>query len=211
MCETLDYKELEEEKQLWDKRAQTIKNDIELRGPLKNPSIRLRKSTSQIRKFFQKSKNNRFLLDVGCGNGLFTIPMADIFNFVVGVDISKAMIKRCREKRINVDFVVASATDLPLKEQAFDAILSLSVLQQLRTKQNVKRALKEMSRTAADNSAIFLTFWDTPNSPTKFVKETLKKEKYKLQQSLMSKFQFTGLQLTKYVKLKGYRYSSKIE
>ncbi|MEM2780000.1 MAG: class I SAM-dependent methyltransferase [Candidatus Bathyarchaeia archaeon] len=209
LCEILDYKEIEEEKKLWDKKAETIEDDIKLRGSLKNSSVRLRKSIVQIRKFFQKNKNNNYLLDVGCGNGLFTFSVADIFNFVVGVDFSRPIIKRCREKRANVDFVVASATDLPLKNNVFDAILSLSTLQHLRTKQNVEKALKEMSRTATDNSAIFLTFWDTSASSTKIVKELLKKEKYKLQQSLTSKFQFTRLKFTRYVKLKGYRHPTK--
>lgn len=206
VCGTLDYKEIEEEKRLWDEKAETIKDDVELRGSLKNPLAQLQKSRSQIRKFFLKSKNKRFLLDVGCGNGLFTVPMTEIFNFVIGIDISKAMIKRCREKRNNLDFIVASATNLPLKSNAFDAVLSLSLLQHLRTKQNVEKTLKEISRTATNGALIFLTFWDTHNSPTNFVKETLKREKYKLHQSLVSKFQFTGLQFTKYVKLKGYKY-----
>jgi len=206
LCETLDYKEIEEEKRLWDEKAETVKDDVELRGPLKNPLAQLEKSNSQICKFFQKSRNNRFLLDVGCGNGLFTVPMTEIFNFVVGIDISKAMIKRCREKKANMDFIVASATNLQLKDNVFNAVLSLSLLQHLRTKQNVEKALKEISRTATNGALIFLTFWDTPNSPLKFVKETLKKEKYKLRQSLVSKFQFTGFQFTKYVKLKGYKH-----
>jgi ubiquinone/menaquinone biosynthesis C-methylase UbiE len=192
---------MEEEKRLWDEKAENIKDDVELRGPLKNPLAQLGKSRSQICKFFKKSRNNRFLLDVGCGNGLFTVPMTEIFNFVVGIDISKAMIKRCREKKANMDFIVASATNLPLKDNVFNAVLSLSLLQHLRTKQNVEKTLKEISRTATNGTLIFLTFWDTPNSPLKFVKETLKEEKYKLHQSLVSKFQFT-----KYVKLKGYKY-----
>jgi ubiquinone/menaquinone biosynthesis C-methylase UbiE len=203
---TLDFKEIDKEKRVWDERAEVIKDDVELRGPLKNRLAQLEKSIFQICKFFQKSRNKRFFLDVGCGNGLFTVPMTEIFSFVVGIDISKAMIKRCREKRSNMDFVVASATNLPLKDKVFDAILSLSLLQHLRTRQNVEKTLREISRTATSDSLVFLTFWDTRSSPTKFVKETLKKEKYKLHQSLVSKFQFTGLQFTKYVKLKGYKY-----
>jgi len=201
----LDYSEVREEKNVWDEKARTIQDDIELRGRLKNPMAQLNKSRTYIYKLFKKSGKNNLLLDVGCGNGLFTIPMADIFNFVVGVDISKAMIKRCRERRANLDFIMASATDLPLKNHAFDAVLSLSLLQHLRTKDNVEKALKEISRTATNNSFILLTFWDTANSPTNFVKNTLKREKYNLKQSLVSRLQFTRLQFTKYVKLHGYR------
>lgn len=204
----MDYPEIDDEKKMWDERAKTTEDDIALRGSLKNPIVQLEKSRSQICKFFKKSGNNRFLIDVGCGNGLFTVPLTEIFNFVVGVDVSKAMIKRCREKRANLDFVMASATDLPIKDNAVDAVLSLSLLQHLRTRQNAEKALKEISRTATKNSFIFLTFWDTPNSPTKFVKEILKNMGYKITQSFISKLQFTGFRFTKYVKLKGFRQDS---
>jgi ubiquinone/menaquinone biosynthesis C-methylase UbiE len=100
---------------------------------------------------------------------------------------------------------MASATDLPLKDHMFDAVLSLSLLQHLRTKDIVEKVLKDISRTATDNSFIFITFWDTPKSPTKLVKKILKREKYGLKQSLVSRLQFTGLQFTKYVKLHGHR------
>ena len=201
----LDCSEIEKEKDIWDGRARTIQDDIELRGSLKNPIAQLNKSRAYVYKLFRKSGKNNLLLDVGCGNGLFTIPMADIFNFVVGIDISKAMIKRCKEKRNNLNFIMASATDLPLRDHLFDAVLSLSLLQHLRTKTNVEKALKEISRTATNNSFIFLTFWDTPNSPANLIKNVLKREKYDLKQSLVSRLQFTGLQFTKYVKLRGHR------
>lgn len=201
----MDYEEIEKERRYWDERAETVKDDVELRGSLKNPLAQCGKSISQICKFFRKKGNNRFLLDVGCGNGLFTVPMTAIFDFVVGIDISKVMIKRCLAKKVNMDLIVASSTALPIKTQTFDAVLSLSLLQHLRTKKNVVKTLEEMSRTAKDNSEIFITFWDTVISPTKLVKEALKKEGYRLRQSLVSKFQFTRLQFTKYVKLKGFR------
>ena len=196
---------MSEEKNVWDERARTVQDDVELRGPLKNPIKQLNKSRTYVYKLFKKSGKSNLLFDVGCGNALFTVPMAAIFNFVVGVDVSKAMIKRCRERRANLDFIMASATDLPLRDRVFDAVLSLSLLQHLRTEDTVEKVLKEISRTATNNSFIFVTFWDTPNSPISIVKNILKREKYNLKQSLVSRLQFTGLQFTKYVKLRGHR------
>jgi len=202
----LDYSEVREEKNVWDERARTVQDDINVRGTLKNPIKRVKKNIAQIHKVFNRSGKNNLLLDVGCGNGLFTVPMADIFNFVVGIDISRAMIKRCQKRRRNLDFIMATATDLPLRSHIFDAVLSLSLLQHLRTKDNVEKVLKEISRTATNNSFLFLTFWNTPSSPTNLVKNILKKGKYNLKQSLVSRLQFTGLQFTKYVKLHGHRH-----
>jgi ubiquinone/menaquinone biosynthesis C-methylase UbiE len=201
----LDYNEVREEKNVWSEKARIIQDDIELRGSLKNPITQLNKSRAYIYKLFKKNKKNDLLLDLGCGNGLFTVPLAAIFNYVVGVDVSKAMIKRSRERRANLDFIMASATDLPLRDHVFDSVLSLSLLQHLRTKDNVEKALKGISRTATNDSFILLTFWDTPNSPANLIKNILKREKYNLKQSLVSRLQFTGLQFTKYVKLRGNR------
>ncbi|MEM2994505.1 MAG: class I SAM-dependent methyltransferase [Candidatus Bathyarchaeia archaeon] len=199
------YDGIIEEKNAWDDRARTIQDDIELRGTLKNPIKQVNKSRKAIYKIFRKSQKRRLLLDIGCGNGLFTVPLTELFDFVVGVDLSKAMMKRCREKRENLNFILASATDLPLKSGVFDAVISLSVLEYIKPKSNIEKTLKEISRVTTNNSAIFLTFWDAPNSPTKLIKNLLKKEGFKLKQSLISKFQFTRLNFTKYVKLYGYR------
>lgn len=176
-----------------------------LRGALKNPIKRLNKSRRIIYKILEKSGKRNFLLDVGCGNALFTVPLTTLFNFVVGLDFSKTMIKRCGEKRDNLDFIVASATDLPLKDDIFDAAISISVLQHVKQKNNVEKVLKEISRVTTSDSFIFLTFWDAPNSPTNFIKNILKREKFKVKQSLISRFKFTGLNRTRYVKIYGSR------
>lgn len=195
------YDEVKKEKSQWDEKARTIQDEVELRGHLKNPVKQVNKSRRTIYKTFEKSGKRNLLLDVGCGNGLFTAPLVDLFNFVVGVDFSKEMIKHCKEKRDNIDFIVASATDLPLKDKVFDAIMSVSVLQHIRPKSAVEKVLREMSRVTTNDSYGFLTFWNEPNSPANFVKNILKEEKFEVKQSLISKFQFTGLNFTKYVKL----------
>ncbi|MDI6690819.1 MAG: hypothetical protein QME50_02990 [Candidatus Bathyarchaeota archaeon] len=38
------YTEIKDEKDMWDKKAKTVKDNIELRGKLKNPVKRLGKS-----------------------------------------------------------------------------------------------------------------------------------------------------------------------
>lgn len=100
---------------------------------------------------------------------------------------------------------MASATNLPLKDHAFDAVICISVLQHINPKITLEKVLREISRVTTDNSFAFLTFWDHPTSPTNFVKDILREEKFKVKQSLISKFQFTGLTFTKYVKLYGRR------
>lgn len=92
------FDEIKKEKSVWDEKARTTEDDIELRGHLKNPVKRVNKSRRAIYKILEKSGKRNLLLDVGCGNGLFTVPLTSLFNFVVGVDFSKEMIKRCQIK-----------------------------------------------------------------------------------------------------------------
>lgn len=192
---TVDHDEIKKEKERSDESTRNIKDDIQVRGPLKGVA-RVDKSRAYLQNLFKEIGKDKILLDVGCGNGLFTVPLANIFRLIVGVDISEKMMKRCKEKRSNLDFVMASSTNLPFRDQKFDCVLALSLLQHLGTRENVKKTLKELSRTTTDQSFMFLAFWDTPNSPTSLVKNILKEEKYKLKQSLVSR-----LHITRYVKL----------
>jgi len=74
------------------------------------------------------------VLDVGCGTGLVTQKIQD----VVGLDISFGMIKNFKGKR-----VVGDAHALPFKNDCFNIVLSLTVLQDC---ENPLLVLKEMKR-----------------------------------------------------------------
>jgi ubiquinone/menaquinone biosynthesis C-methylase UbiE len=196
----VEYGEVEHVRREYDERAKREKNDVQVRGALKNPLKRVRKSRAQICNFFRQTPFRGWFLDVGCGNGLFTVPLTELFDFVVGVDISKEMLKRCKEKRTNLDLVLASATDLPFKNDVFDAVMSLSVLQ-LMNQNNIKKTLSEISRTAKKKCLTFLTFWNQSNCPAKFLINTMKDMGFQTKPSLRYYFRFTGLQFTRYVKL----------
>ena len=69
------------------------------------------------------------VLDVGCGDGRFTIRMAELAKNVIGVDFSEAAISKAqtnlaKRRKINVKFRVADARKLPFAEESFDAVVS---------------------------------------------------------------------------------------
>lgn len=72
-------------------------------------------------------------LDFGCGLGRLTLPLADRFESVVGVDVSARMVEQARELaagRDNVTYVHNTEPDLGCLESAqFDFICSLITLQ----------------------------------------------------------------------------------
>jgi ubiquinone/menaquinone biosynthesis C-methylase UbiE len=70
---------------------------------------------------------DRVVLDVGCGDGLFTIRMAERAEQVIGVDFSETAISKARENlagsgRKNLRFEIADAERLTFPSETFDLI-----------------------------------------------------------------------------------------
>lgn len=73
------------------------------------------------------------LLDIGCGGGLMCEPLARLGFVVTGVDADEAALKVARrhakEQRLAIDYRGDSAEDLAAKDQGFDAVLALEVVE----------------------------------------------------------------------------------
>jgi len=69
----------------------------------------------------------RVVLDVGCGDGLFTIRMAERAKEIIGVDFSRIAISEARKNlansaRKNLRFEIANAESLNLQKETFDLV-----------------------------------------------------------------------------------------
>lgn len=98
------------------------------------------------------------LADIGCGTGSLTFELARFAKKVVGVDLSREMIRRARlrskEKEIkNVDFRIGDALELPLDSRSVDAAFCVMVLHFLSDPQ---RAVTELCRVTRDGGAVIL-------------------------------------------------------
>jgi len=91
------------------------------------------------------------VLDLGCGNGAFALPLARYVQCVHAVDVQPAMVaalrRRLRASRLdNVVVHVAPATHLPFDAHTFDAALMISTLPMLHDRdaalREVRRVLK---------------------------------------------------------------------
>jgi len=96
----------------------------------------------KLRVFLKKLKGRT--LDAGCGDGRF-IAYAD-----VGVDFSKGMLKRAKNRYKDRDFVRASVMYLPFKDNAFSVVFTIDVLLHIQPEKR-KDALNEMNRVADDS------------------------------------------------------------
>ncbi|CAN2391813.1 methyltransferase DDB_G0268948-like [Pristimantis euphronides] len=63
-------------------------------------------------------------VDVGCGTGRYTAPLAPHFRRVLGIDISESQINLAKQYNLadNVSYMVASAEKLPMKNDSVDLV-----------------------------------------------------------------------------------------
>ncbi|MFN8945989.1 MAG: class I SAM-dependent methyltransferase [Pseudobdellovibrionaceae bacterium] len=100
--------------------------------------------------FGQKIKR---VLDVACGTGHSTKALAVICESIVGCDLSDAMLVEAR-KNSDIDFLRASAEDLPFKDAEFDYLnisMAFQWLNQEKFLNEAKRVLHQNGLLGIDN------------------------------------------------------------
>jgi ubiquinone/menaquinone biosynthesis C-methylase UbiE len=100
---------------------------------------------------------DKAVLDVGCGSGLFFREVADKAIFVVGVDISHKLLMKAQKnasKFPNVFVLQADADNLPFEAGLFDAVFSFTVLQNM---PQPTQTIQELGRVAKINGRVAVT------------------------------------------------------
>ena len=101
-----------------------------------NP-IRIEYITENIKQHFNINNNNNFLqklniLDIGCGGGLISEPMARLGARVTGIDASEKNIKiaklHANKSKLNIRYLTSSPEQLNEFER-FDIILNLEIIE----------------------------------------------------------------------------------
>jgi len=91
-----------------------------------------------------KIKKQDFLLDVGCGTGIF----AEEFDCIkIGIDPSIDMLKQGKD----AFYIQAYAENLPFKDNCFDKVISVTAIHNFR---NVRKGLEEIKRVSKKNVAL---------------------------------------------------------
>jgi len=103
------------------------------------------------------------ILDIGCGNGRYSIPFAKKGFDCYGIDFSKSMIKNAKEsfKKNNLKaiFKQEELTNIPFKNNYFDYIICLASFHHLNKKKQ-STSLKEMKRVLKPNGKLFIAVWN---------------------------------------------------
>lgn len=79
------------------------------------------------------SLNGLKILDIGCGGGLLSEPMARLGAEVTGIDASEKNIKiaslHAEKQGLNINYICTSAEDLAAKKKQFDIVLNMEVIE----------------------------------------------------------------------------------
>ncbi|RZN42490.1 MAG: methyltransferase domain-containing protein [Methanosarcinales archaeon] len=99
------------------------------------------------------------VLEVGCGTGIYTVHWLKSSGKICGLDISRGMLARSREKIKKIDsddllLIEGDSEQLPFRNQRFDAVLSVNTIEHL---DNVPAALREMKRVCRNGSRIVVS------------------------------------------------------
>ncbi|OGL41469.1 MAG: hypothetical protein A2042_01485 [Candidatus Schekmanbacteria bacterium GWA2_38_11] len=95
---------------------------------------------------------NTFLLDAGCGAGRYLANTVTDQPFV-GLDLSLEMLRMAREELKRGLFVVGELEHLPFKDNVFDEIICVRVLQHIK---NQEQAIRELSRVCKMNGDVIV-------------------------------------------------------
>lgn len=91
------------------------------------------------------------VLEVGCATGALTSYLAGSGYRVIGLDRSAGMITRARSDHPQLEFVVGDATSLPYDDDAFDAVVSASVINVV---PDAEQVLSEMHRVCTPDGIV---------------------------------------------------------
>lgn len=94
------------------------------------------------------------ILDVGCGTGELLLNVAKKADLAVGVDISPGMLKKVPCAAKNVYAVIADADLLPFRDNSFDCVVSVTLLQNMPEPENT---VKEINRVVRPGGLAILT------------------------------------------------------
>jgi malonyl-CoA O-methyltransferase len=129
---------------------------------------------------FLEDRRFQVLVDIGCGTGTFLTQAQEIYDHGIGIDLSTKMLQIARERGTpNTDYVLASASSLPLKKASIDCAVSISTT---KDDQNLASLILDLERTGREDSVLAITVFQhqgmpNPSSWTKPARSTIISER----------------------------------
>ncbi len=106
-------------------------------------------------------------LDVGCGNGRHTELLAERASSVVGIDLSRELLReaavRARDRGFadTVDLVHGEAASLPIADDTMELAVYVATLHHLSPRETRVRSLDEVARVLRPGGTALVSAWST--------------------------------------------------
>jgi ubiquinone/menaquinone biosynthesis C-methylase UbiE len=108
----------------------------------------------------RSKKRMTILLDVGCGTGRFLENADPFYSLGIGVDVAKRMLLIAKQRASSKnDFVQATSTNLPIKNNIVDCTVSVSTSEAGVT---VSGFIREVERIGNENSMLAMILFEQP-------------------------------------------------
>jgi ubiquinone/menaquinone biosynthesis C-methylase UbiE len=124
------------------------------------------------------------ILDAGCGTGVFTLDLLALDHRIVGLEISRPMLRRARQKAKEYSFdpITGNMMFLPFTAEVFDKTVSMTALEFV---EDAPAAVRELFRVTKKGGTIVVT---TLNSLSPWA--TRRKQKAEMGHHLFKKMIF---------------------
>ena len=129
-----------------------------------------------IEQFVKLLKPKTLVLDAGCAAGRDTYLLTAKGLKVIGLDISKGLLKAARKKFPRLEFIYGDLLKLNFADNYFGGVWANSVLLHLENQEKVLKALKNFYRILSDKGIIHITVKAKKGKKkVDFVKDSLSK------------------------------------
>ncbi len=118
-------------------------------------------AADQINYVLRCFENMEKIVEVGCGTGKFTIPLAKTGKKIIAIDYSEEMLEIVHKKAIaekvenNIEFRNGDIENLDIPSQSARAVLSIAVLRHF---ENQTRAISELSRILVPSGILIIDY-----------------------------------------------------
>lgn len=102
-------------------------------------------------------KRQSSILDLGCGTGLLLPKIQEMAKNIVGLDVSKGMLKEidpCIKRSTNVHLILADADRNPFRNNYFETVFAITLLQNM---PNPRKTLQEIKRITKTEASIIVS------------------------------------------------------
>ena len=111
--------------------------------------------TDFISKSVNLHRENITVMDVGAESGRFSLLATSSKATIVSVDVNSYALKRLKLKNRQVSIIQADARHLPLKDEVFDVVFMIEVLDYI---PELDQTMQECKRTLKPNTSCVLSF-----------------------------------------------------